>query len=344
MKRTIRFFALLLSACLLLSVLVACGNGDDTTTKLYDPSNPTAYIGRTVKAYAINGPTGISMASLMAKRTQTQFNYEFTLMDKPDKVVPEIVKGNYDIAALPTNLAATLYQKTKGELQVIAVNTLGVLSVLENGNSISTVADLAGKTIYYFGQASTPQYIIENILRKNNISATLIPVAEAAELATLMAAGTHAVGILPEPNVSVALSKATQQGNSALRIALDLTETWKDCSDNKAPLQGCIVARRAFLNEIGPIGLQALLSELKASADFVKEDITVSAPVIVAQGIISSEPLAKKAITNLGDSLCFITGATMKLQLEAFFTILYTANPASIGGAMPDGYFYTLAS
>lgn len=341
MKRTLSLFLVLLFALL---ALAACGQDDETTHTAYTPENPTAYVGRTVKAYAIKGPTGMSLASLMAAGTQTEFKYEFTLKDKPDLVVPEIVKGNYDIAALPTNVAATLYEKTKGELQVVAVNTLGVLSVLENGNSITSFADLDGKTVYYFGQASTPQYIIEHLLKKNNVSATLIPVADGAELATLMASGTHAVAILPEPNVSVALNKATQSGNTALRVALNLTAEWQKVSGGKAPIQGCIVARRAFLDEIGPTGLAALLSELKASADFVKKDVSVSAPVIVAQGIIPAVPIAQRAINNLGDSLCFLTGTDMKSQLEAFFTILYTANPSSIGGTMPNGYFYALGA
>ncbi len=344
MKHTLRAFALTLAALLVLLSLAACGSGDETTHPVYTPENPTAYVGRTVKAYAIKGPTGMSLASLMAKRTETQFNYEFTLKDKPDAVVPEIVKGNYDIAALPTNVAATLYQKTNGALQVIAVNTLGVLSVLENGNTVNSFADLEGKTVYYFGQASTPQYMIEHLLKKNNVNATLVPVADGAELATLMAAGTHAIGILPEPNVSVALNKAAQESNSALRVALNLTDEWEKVSGGKAPIQGCIVARRAFLDEIGPTGLTALLSELSASAAFVREDVSVSAPIIVAQQIVPAVPIAQRAINNLGDSLCFLTGTEMKSQLEAFFTILYTANPASIGGTMPNGYFYALGA
>ena len=339
-----RILSLTLTLLFVLFAFTACGQGDQTTHTPYTPENPTAYVGRTVKAYAIKGPTGMSLASLMAGNVETEFKYEFTLKDKPDLVVPEIVKGNYDIAALPTNVAANLYTKTKGSLQVIAVNTLGVLSVLENGSTISSFADLEGKTVYYFGQASTPQYIIEHLLKKNNVNATLVPVADGADLANLMASGTHEVAILPEPNVSVALNKATQGGNTALRVALDLTAEWQKVAGGKAPIQGCIVARRAFLDEIGPTGLAALLNELKASADFVRADIAVSAPVIVAQGIIPAVPIAKRAINNLGDSLCFLTGMNMKTQLEAFFTILYTANPSSIGGTMPDGYFYSLGA
>lgn len=341
MTKKFRILALFLIAVLLCTSLVACGGSDVTTTTQGGGTTTPTYQDKSVRVYAIKGPTGMSLASLMAEKQQTVFDYNFTLMDKPDLVAPEIIKGNYDLAALPTNLAATLYQKTNGDFQVIALNTLGVLYLLENGNTITSLSDLNGKTIYYFGQASTPQYILEYVLQKNNIQATLEPVSDAAALASDLATNAKAIAVLPEPNVSVAMSTAQQQSNTALRVVFDLTKLWQDVSEGKSPIQGCLVARKAFLQEIGKDGLEQLLQELSASADFVKTDAT-AASVITAQGIVPKEPLAQKAITNLGNNLCFITGAEMKTQLSAFLTVLHTANPQSVGGTLPDDAFYAI--
>ncbi len=349
MTKIIRFLAFVLVATLLCLSAVGCGDGDVTTTIDPNASQTPTYQGKTIRAYAIKGPTGMSMASLMAGNGNPVFDYQFELKDAPDKVAPEIIKGNYDLAALPTNLAATLYQKTNGDFQVIALNTLGVLYLMENGNTINSLADLDGKTVYYFGQASTPQYILDYLFEKSNINVTLEAVTDQGLLANELASNSKAIAVLPEPAVSTAMTLAKKNNNTTLRVAMDLTEEWQKVSENTSPVQGCLVARKAFLQEIGKEGLQALLTELSASATFVKTD--ASAPsVLAAQEIVGSqsmttaakEALAKNAIANLGDNLCFITGNEMKTQLSVFLTVLYNANPQSVGDALPNDEFYAI--
>ncbi len=323
---TKKILALLLAILCTMCCFVACGD----------------YSEDAVKAYALKGPTGMGMAKLMNDKATDNYTYDFTLADSPEDVKAEILKGNFDIAAVPTNLAATLYQKTNKSFEVIAVNTLGVLYVLENGNTIQSIADLNGKTIQYFGQGSTPEYMIQYILQKNGISANLQAVDDNAQLATDMSANTVTLAILPEPSVSAAMAQAATKGNTSLRVALDLTAEWKNVSNNNVPMQGCIIASKAFLEEIGEKGLEALLEDLEASYQFAATDATAPA-VITAQGVIPKEPIAKKAIANLGTNLCFITGNEMKTQLSAFLQILHDANPQAVGGTMPDDGFYAIA-
>ncbi len=326
MNRTKQLLALILALLCTAFCFVACGD----------------YSEDAVKAYALKGPTGMGMAKLMNDKETKNYTYDFTLADSPEDVKAEVLKGNFDIAAMPTNVAAALYQKTNKSFEVIAVNTLGVLYVMENGNTIQSIADLNGKTIQYFGQGSTPEYMIQYILQKNNINATLQPVDDNAQLATDMSANTVTLAILPEPSVSAAMVQATAKGNTSLRVALDLTAEWKKVSNQNVPMQGCIVASKAFLAEIGEDGLEALLDDLKASYEFAVTDSTAAA-VITAQGVSPKEPVAKKALANLGTNLCFITGQEMKTQLNAFLQILYDAKPQAVGGVMPDDGFYAIA-
>ncbi len=349
MTKFIRLIALLLTATLLCVSVFGCGEAKTTTTADPNGTDTPAYLGKTIRAYAIKGPTGMSLASLMAGNGTSSFQYQFELKDAPDKVAPEVIKGNYDLAALPTNLAATLYQKTNGDFQVIALNTLGVLYLMENGNTIQSLADLNGKTVYYFGHASTPQYILDYLFEKNNLNVTLEYVTDQGLLANELASNSKAIAVLPEPAVSTAMTLAAKNNNSTLRVAMDLTKEWQKVSDNASPIQGCLIARKGFLQEIGKDGLQALLAELAASSEFVKTDATAPS-VLAAQEIVGSqtmtvaakEALAKKAIANLGDNLCFITGNEMKTQLSAFLTVLFNAKPQSVGGVMPDDAFYAI--
>ncbi len=290
-----------------------------------------------IRVFTLKGPTGMGMAKMISDANGDESSpYQFTVAASPDEVTAEIINGNYDIAALPTNLAAVLYSKTGGELKVAAVNTLGVLYVLENGNTIQSVADLNGKTIYATGQASTPEYVLNYILDANNVKADVIYLTEHSELATQMTAGSVAIGMLPVPNATTVLN-----GNKDVRIALNLTEEWEKAAaakgDDGALYQGCVVVRREFAEKY-PKTVEAFLNEYKASVDFVNNTPEEASKVIAEIGIIPAAPVALKAIPNA--NIVCITGSEMKTGLAGFFTVLHKFNPASVGGKLPDDAFY----
>ncbi len=294
-----------------------------------------------VRVTALKGPTGMGMAKLMEddEAKTTDNDYEFTIAASPDEAKNALISGTTDIAALPVNLAAVLYNKGV-DISFVAINTLGVLYILENGNTITSVEDLRGKTIYATGQGSTPQYILEYLLKKNNIDpakdVTIEYIAEHAELATKLATGDAAIGILPEPNVTSALSAATQNGNSDLRIALDVTEEWDKFGEGKLS-QGCIVVTNSFKNE-HPEQFEAFLKEYAASAEYVTTEIDASSALIEKFGIIPKAALAKKAIPNA--NICFIDGEDGISYMQSVLNVLYEANPSSVGGKLPDDAFY----
>ena len=319
-----KFICLLLAMVLVFPVLASC-------SKEQAPES--------VRVYTLKGPTGIGMAKMIADaKNEENPLYDFTIAAAPDVIQAEIIKGEYEIAALPTNLAAALYNKTEGALMVAAVNTLGVLYILENGNTIQSVQDLAGKTIYATGQGSTPEYILNYILAANNIECEVIYFTEHAELATQMAAGNVVIGMLPVPNSTTVLAK-----NADVRVALNLTEEWEKAAvkngDDGALYQGCLVIRREFAEQY-PETVKKFLADYKASVAFIHEDLDLAAETVAACELIPSAAVAKKAIPDA--NIVCITGEEMIQGLSGFFKVLHGSNPKSVGGKLPDeNIFYS---
>jgi len=313
----------------------------DTTSAASETTAETTAAEKTdIRISALKGPTGIGLVSLMeAQESGTaQNNYTFTLSGTPDDIVSQLSSGEADIAALPTNLAAVLYQKTNKSISVIAVNTLGVLYILEKGDTVHSIADLAGREIMATGQGAVPEYALNDLLAKANLSTppTITYKTEHSELATLAAAGEASdLIMLPEPFVTTVLSK-----NPDYRIALDLTEEWQKAYGEESGSElamGCLVVSVKFASE-HPEALETFLQEYKASADSVNADPTAAGQLVAKYGIMADAALAAKAIPTC--HIVMIRGAEMKAVLEPFYAALFSANPKSVGGTLPDADFY----
>lgn len=284
-----------------------------------------------IRIAALKGPTGMGMVKLADK--QNYPNYTVSIEASPDALNPRIISGEVDVAAVPVNLASVLYNKLDGDISVLAVSTLGVLYVVEAGSEVNSVADLAGKTVYATGQGATPEYILNYLLDKNGVAGSVEVnyVGEHAALATMLANGSAEIGMLPEPNVT-----STLAGNDNLRIALNLTEEWnKVCSTEL--VQGVVIARKSFVNE-HPEAIEQFLREYEKSSAFVNENIDEAAKLIVDAGILGNVEIAKKAIPNC--NISFSKGEAMHKAVEGMLTVLFEANPKSIGGKLPDKDFY----
>lgn len=323
MKHTKKIIALVLAIVTLLA-FTACGAEKETPA--------------TLNIAALKGPTGIGMVQLMENSGTDTYN--FTLAGAPDEVKAKIVNGEVDIAACPVNLAAALYKATNGNVEVLAVNTLGVLYILENGNTINSVADLKGKTLYATGKGATPEYILNYILKANGIDPendiTIEYKTEHSELATLAASGKAVISMLPEPNVTAVLKQ-----NKDVRIALNLTEEWdkavaRDGGSSKLA-QGCIIARKDFV-EANPEAVSRFMDNYKKSVEFVNSNPADASVLVEKHGIMPKASIAQAAIPNC--NITFIEGAEMKDVLSANLNVLFNANPKSIGGSMPGDDFY----
>ncbi len=328
-----KILSMLLAIALVLS-LAACGSSAKD-----ESSTPQSVEYANTNFYVLSGPTGIGAANLKDKadKDETAVNYNVTVVAQPDEIVTKISKGEADIAAIATNLAAKLYNKTNGGISILAVNTLGVLNVVTpNGVEITSLNDLKGKKIYTTGQGSNPEYIINYLLEKNGIDKTkdltLEFKAEGTELLTVWATDPTAVIIAPQP---VATTLTVQHKGS--KIAIDLTDEWEKVNSDSALMMGCVVVRNEFLKN-NKATVEKFLEEYKASIEKANKDIETTSALCETYGIVAKAAIAKKAIPNC--NLCFIKGKEMKNKLSGYLTVLYNADKTAVGGKLPDDNFY----
>ena len=292
-----------------------------------------------VRVGVLKGPTGIGASYLMNQSEQghTTNKYSFTILAEATDMIAQIAAGQLDIAAIPTNAAVSLYNKTNGGVRLAALNTAGVLYILENGQAVSEVSDLKGKTIYAVGQGSNPEYVLRFILSQNGIDPDKdvdIRFLDSAELTTRAATGEIEVCMLPVPAVTTVLVK-----NPSMRIALNLTEEWDKLDVGSQLIMGCIVVRTEYLKQ-NPIEVQAFLREYEQSIVYVKSNPAEAGEMCAAYGIVPAAAIATKAIPD--SNLIFVSGDEIKTEIEGYFQVLFDANPKSIGGAMPKDDFYSL--
>ena len=347
MKLTKRLFAAALALMLVLA-LAACGINNTNNTTTTAPVTPTAaeYKGDTIKVAAIKGPTGMGMANMMDNDT-----YDFTLTSDPTEVATLLATGKVDIAACPLNLAANLYKKTNGGVQMLAINTLGVLYLVTNGETVNTLSDLNGKTIYATGQGATPEYILADLLAANGVTAVQVEyLSEHSELAAKVATGDCKIAVLPEPFVTVTTNK-----NSAATVALSLTDVWNDAHPESRLAQGCVVARKAFIDS-NPDGVAAFLADARSSVEYVNTNPLAASAKMVLQEIVDESLFSipadtaekkqdsaktQKANEVIGRcNIVLIEGAQMQQIADENYKVLFAADPTSVGGALPDGALY----
>lgn len=354
MKKMQKILAILLSVMMLLS-MAACGAEDaqdtsEETLALEEATFPEpvqeteaaqteapAAPAEPVRIMVLNGTTGFGMANLMdaAAKGEAAQDYTFSVETDASNIVAALANGSVDIAALPTNAAATVYNKTQGNVQVLALNTLGVLYLVSDGSvNIESMQDLEGMTVY--APAQNPAFIFQHIVEANGLTNVTIDTtyAQPADLNAAVASGQVSLAVLPEPMVTVARSQ-----NPNLVVALDLTEQWDLVSKPGSLVQGCVVVRKAYAEE-NTAAVAMFLEEYEASISNMTQDVEGTAAKIQEHGIFAKAPVAAKAIPNC--NVCFIAGADMMESLSEFLTIMHSVAPASVGGAVPEADFYCI--
>ena len=298
---------------------------------------------------ALKGPTAMGLVELMSLSdtanemmegkedvVSTGNTYEFTLAGSADEVTPALIKGDLDMACVPANLAAVLYGKTNGAVEVLAVNTLGVLYIVENGETVQSMADLKGQTIVAAGKGSTPEYALRYLLTENGIDpdkdVTIDWKSEHSECVAALASGQASIALLPQPFVTVAQTKI-----EGLRMALDLTEEWNKLDNGSGLITGVIVARRDVV-EANPGAVDSFLQNYAASVEWVNANNADAAQLIAEYGIIEAAPVAEKALPYC--NIVCITGSEMKDKLSGYLKVLSEAEPSSVGGTLPGDDFY----
>ena len=351
--------SLLLSAAMMFA-LAACGGAPSSGTAASSPASSSSEAASSqaasseaasqpaeenapaadpVRIAGLKGPTTMGLVNLLPMQEDGSANlsYDLQLYGAADEIVPLLTKGELDMAAIPANLAATLYQKTEGAIQVMAVNTLGVLYVVEKGDTVRSVADLAGRTILSTGKGTTPEYVLRYILAQNGLDpdadVTIEFYSEAAEVTAQMALAEDAIAVLPQPYVT----SASMQDDT-LRVALDLTAEWEKVCDTQL-ITGVTVVRTAYAQE-HPDVVAAFLEDYAASVEAANTDLDGTAALCEAQGVVAKAAIAKAALPAC--NIVLVTGEEMKADVAGYAQVLYDADPAAVGGALPDDGFYYL--
>lgn len=292
----------------------------------------------TINVGTIKGPTGMAMAGIMENNDGT---YAFTVAAAPEELTAKIIKGEVDIAAVPANLASVLYNKTEGEVKLLSIISRSMLYLLEKGETIQSPADLEGKTIVMAGQGSTPEYVLNYVLKQNNINATVEFKSEHAEVISLAASDMADVVVIPEPNVTALMQKAPD-----FRVALNLGTCFDEAAAaagyENARLSMSAVVVRSDLLESNPEAVKTFLTDLESSILWAtgEETMPACADAIAKHGIIPAAPVALKALPNC--NLTFVQGADMQPQLTPMLQVLFDENPASVGGKLPGEDFWVV--
>ena len=330
-----KLLSLVITACTLISIVAGCSTGNNT-----DKENKTEqfkqYLSTDINIGCMKGPTGIGMIKLLSDsdNKKTVHTYNYTIAGTADEISTKLIKGDLDIAAVPCNLASVLYNKTEGEIVTVAINTLGVLYIVEAGDTVKSVGDLKGKTIYSTGQGTTPEYTLRFLLS----SAGLDPdkdvdiqyKSEAPEVLATLTKNPDAVAMLPQPYTTVALNS-----NESFRIALDVTEEWEKINEGTV-VTGVLVARRSFI-EKNKNAFSAFLDEYKSSTVFANEHIEETASLLESFDIFKAD-IAKKAIPYC--NVTYIAGDEMKQKALSYLKVIFDENPAAVGGKLEEGMFY----
>ena len=330
-----RLFALLLSL-LMVFTLCACGG-----TPTQDAPEETALEGATIRLGGLKGPTSMGMVKMLSdsEAGETVNTYEFTMAGSADELTPKLLQGELDILAVPANLGSILYNNSDGAVQMLAVNTLGVIYIVEKGGE--TVTDwesLKGQTIYATGKGSTPEYALNYLLTQYGLDpATDVTVewkSEPSEVVAQMAAQDHVVAMLPQPFVTVAQGKFPD-----LKVAMSLTEQWDALDNGSQFITAGLIVRTQFAQE-NPEALAAFLEEYSASTQFINENVAEGAQ-LVGQYEIVEAAVAEKAIPYC--NIVCIAGSEMETMTTGYLQTLYDQNPQAVGGQMPGEDFFYVA-
>ena len=302
------------------------------TEKEETETSDAAGSGTAIRVGSLKGPTSMGLAELMdrAEKGETENDYTFTMAGKADELVGSIASGDLDIVLVPANVASILYTKTQGNVNVIDINTLGVLYVVASDDSISSMEDLKGKTVYMTGKGTTPEYGL------TDGDVTLEFKSEATEVASVLKEDSSAVGVLPQPFATAACIQ-----NEALKPVLDLTEQWNllNKENGSQLVTGVTIVRSDFLKE-NEEAVKLFIEDHKASAAYTSEHLDEAAEMVAALGIVEKAPIAKKAMPAC--NIVCITGEEMKSALSGYLSVLEAADAKSVGGQLPADDFYYL--
>lgn len=334
-----KMIAVIMGIVMSVVVLAGCGADSSDTESDITAEEIQDYAAVDVKVGSLKGPTSIGLVYLMdqAEKGEAANNYEFTMAAAADELLPSMISGDLDIILVPANVASVLYNKTEGGVTVVDINTLGVLYMVSGDDTIQSMEDLRGRTVYLTGKGTTPDYVLQYLLAENGLTAEDVVLeykSEATEVAAVLAKTPEAIGVLPQPFVTAACAQ-----NENLSVVLDLTEEWAAVQGEggSSLVTGVTVVRDDFL-EKNKEAVDKFLEEHAVSTDYANENVEAAAELVAAAGIIEKAPVAVKAIPEC--NITYIDGTDMQTALSGYLEVLFEQDASSVGGNLPGDDFY----
>lgn len=326
-----RFLTVMMSIVLCTVFLAGCKNAEGTAENEQETVK--------IRVGSLKGPTSMGLVYLMrqSEKGESVNNYSFMMAAAADELLPKMVSGDMDIVLVPSNVASVLYNKTKGGVSIVDINTLGVLYMVSGDAEIQSMKDLKGRTVYLTGKGTTPDYVLKYLLTENGLTVDDVILeykSEATEVAAVLAENTNEVGVLPQPFVTAACMQ-----NEALSIVIDMTAEWAALQgeDGSSLVTGVTVVRNEFLQE-NPEAVAVFLKEHKASAAYANDNVEAAAELVADYGIIEKASVAMKAMPYC--NITYIDGEDMKRAISGYLEVLYEQDEAAIGGSLPGADFY----
>jgi NitT/TauT family transport system substrate-binding protein len=281
---------------------------------------------------SLRGPTGLGIAKLAGDNPilPGDFDVEYRFSSAPDVTVSNVLSGEADIAALPTNVAARLYSAGV-PYRILAVNTLGVLYIVSTDPAIEDLGDLEGRELLVSGRGANPDIILRALLEGRGIDPDedlAIRYANHTEAAQLLLSGREQSALLPEPFVT----RVLQQSPGA-RIAVDIQEEWqRQLGAGSTIGLGCIVVHNRLVEE-EPAFVATFLEEYLASVEWVRSNPEQAGPIVEELGVGFTAEEAREAIPRA--NLVGLFGVEAYRAIDPYFRALYAFDPASLGGSLP---------
>ncbi len=328
-KRAVSIIALILIFVMLLGSVAGALTGCGASNSKKDDVS--------IRIAGLKGPTTIGLVNFFedAASESSSVNYSFEMYTAGSDIMAAMAAGQADIGLVPSNVACVMNNKVEGGVSVIDINTLGVLSCVSADDSVDDISDLAGRTVYLTGQGATPEYTLRYLLEQAGITdCNLEFKSEPTEIVSIFGENADAVAILPQPFATAALAQ-----NENLRISFTLDDEWAKVNTDCKIVTGVTVVTNSFLKEHKG-AVDAFIEAHRQSAEKALSDVDTTAALVVEQGIIAKEPLAKKAIPSC--NIVCITGDEIRSTLEGYLQVLYDQDPKSVGGKLPgDDFYYT---
>jgi ABC-type nitrate/sulfonate/bicarbonate transport systems, periplasmic components len=321
--------------------LAACGGDSSSTTENVSSTGFLAEEGVEIRYGTLKGPAGVGAAQLLTKsdKGETAQKINYSIAAAPDVLVSQMTAGELDIAAVPSNLAAALYNRSEGKIKTTAVTVLGNLYIVAKGDtdSVKTFADLKGKKLTASGKGAMPEVVLDLLLKDAGLTQEDLDIdwlgehsAVAAKFAAngtdLAVMGAVEIAMLPEPFISNTLDTV----DGAVR-AIDMNKEWERVTGYSLAM-GALVVRSEFA-ENHKTALTAFLNEYQESVDFANNNIDENAEYCEALGI---QPAAVVKKATVHSNIVFMAGTDAQTALTPLFKVLFDADPKYVGGKLPD--------